>query len=600
MDKRKQQAASLTWPKIMSGSGATDDEDEDEENTLFFEFQEDSLKAASGSRSGSTSPSGQMSLCFYGVLALVLVLPVILFLLFATYDYISEPRYDDNLYVQTKYGPVVGFYSDDNKTRVFLGIPFATPPLGSLRWTPPTPPANWEEPLHATKYSLACTQFLNHPFLDQHYPVGEDCLYLNVFTPKVVPGPQDPQLPVMVWIFGGSFIMGSANLYDGSDLAAQGVIVVTINYRLGPFGFLALPELKAENPDQPTGFYGMLDQRAALQWVQSNIAAFGGDPSQVTVFGESAGGASAAYHLVANRSAGLFQRVLIQSGLFNVKTVDQGYTVGSQLVAALKCEATNITNCLRAKTTDELLHALPPETAFWPILDPAEFTQQPNISIHEGKFSNNISAMLIGTDRQETSPWLCALIPNMTAAQYAPALLLYGIKPPAVEEIIQLYPIANYSAPVQALIAATSDASFHCPTFEVANATSRKVAQTWTYSFDMISGFSLTLGRCFKAGHSLEVFFTFPSLLKFSKFPYTMSDAELKLSHFMLQAWTNFAKTGNPNPAGSSQWPPFLEQKSSSPANYFQLNATLSAATKYGYPNCPTFWHAYGPALPSF
>jgi para-nitrobenzyl esterase len=214
--------------------------------------------------------------------------------------------------VPTESGPVVG--ASAGGVASFKGIPYAAPPVGELRWRPPAPVAAWSEPRPATAYGSDCMQ---NPYPGDSAPLrtipAEDCLYLNVWTPQVR---GDAGLPVMVWIHGGGYVNGGASpaVYDGSQLARQGVVLVGINHRLGRFGFFAHPALTRESPDGPLGNYGFLDQIAALRWVQRNIAAFGGDPGNVTLFGESAGGGSVHALMVSPLARGLFHRAIVQSG----------------------------------------------------------------------------------------------------------------------------------------------------------------------------------------------------------------------------------------------------------------------------------------------
>lgn len=206
---------------------------------------------------------------------------------------------------QTDRRPVRGVVGED--FRVFHGIPYAAPPVGELRWRPPQPAPRWREPLDATAPRNECAQtpHFNWPGSDH-----EDCLFLNVTTPRHT----HDRLPVMVWIHGGGFTNGTGSDHDARKLAVEGdVVVVTINYRLGPLGFLALPSLSEENPGIQSGNYGIEDQQAALRWVRHNATAFGGDPGNVTIFGGSSGSGSVCAHLVSPTAAGLFHRAIMQS-----------------------------------------------------------------------------------------------------------------------------------------------------------------------------------------------------------------------------------------------------------------------------------------------
>src|SRR5215831_2140967 len=196
----------------------------------------------------------------------------------------------------------------------FLGLPYAAPPTGNLRWRPPQPAAAWTGTKNATAFGPSCPQPTDHnPFLPLG-PISEDCLYLNVYTPSLQNHGGDGR-PVLVWIHGGGLVQDGARNYDGTKLAADGTVVVTINYRLGALGFLAHPAL-ASRPGGPAGNYGLMDQQAALRWVQDNISRFGGDPHKVAIAGQSAGGLSVLAQLVSPGAGGLFQRAIVQSGTF--------------------------------------------------------------------------------------------------------------------------------------------------------------------------------------------------------------------------------------------------------------------------------------------
>ena len=209
--------------------------------------------------------------------------------------------------IQLDSGPISGKVEDG--VRIFSGIPYAAPPVGELRWKPPQPIASWKQVRNSTVFGPSCPQ----PTQQDAGKFSEDCLYLNVWTTAKSPA---ERLPVMVWIHGGAFNIGSGSQpeYDGRNLAGKGVVVVTINYRLGPLGFLVHPLLSKESAQDTSGNYGLLDQIAALKWVQRNIAAFGGDPDRVTIFGESAGSKSVTLLMISPLSAGLFQRAIAESG----------------------------------------------------------------------------------------------------------------------------------------------------------------------------------------------------------------------------------------------------------------------------------------------
>uniref|UniRef100_UPI002869EA46 carboxylesterase/lipase family protein n=1 Tax=Deinococcus sp. TaxID=47478 RepID=UPI002869EA46 len=266
--------------------------------------------------------------------------------------------------VQTDLGPVVG---RQGTARSYLGIPYAAPPVGALRWKAPQPAAPWTAPRDATAFGGECVQAVLALFALPGETPGtvkgqEDCLYLNVYTPSSAT-PQS-KLPVMVWIHGGAFTVGSGNTYDGQVLASkQGVVVVSINYRLGALGWLALPALAAESGDGQSGNYGLLDQQAALKWVQRNIGGFGGDPTKVTIAGESAGAMSGCAHLASPQSKDLFRGVILQSGLCaspgNSVMLADAQQRNLKYAANVGCPQADVA-CLRAADPKELLAASVP------------------------------------------------------------------------------------------------------------------------------------------------------------------------------------------------------------------------------------------------
>ena len=283
----------------------------------------------------------------------------------------SAPR--SNVVVQTTHGPVEGTAAQGAKCSSFYGVPYAAPPLGPLRFAPPSKVTAWTTPRPAFQPAKSCLQTFGDSFVNLPLPVeelfekfhiamepmAEDCLYLNVFTP---PRKDNSSLPVMVWFHGGSYMGGSGDLqsgvafYDGHHLCADGdVVVVTVNYRLGIFGFLALDELR--NESGTAGNMGIQDQRLALQWVQANAAAFGGDASRVTIFGESAGAASVVTHLTAERSQNLFSAGIMESGGLWLRSFRKAQGETMELAAATGCAgAASVLACMRALDGLALLH----------------------------------------------------------------------------------------------------------------------------------------------------------------------------------------------------------------------------------------------------
>src|SRR5215813_3122463 len=276
----------------------------------------------------------------------------------------------------------------------FLGIPYAAPPVGDLRWRPPQPHAPWRGVRDATAFANHCPQV---PSPYGQGSITEDCLYLNVFRPGHDEGEDegdegdneghDRRLPVMVWIHGGALLVGESDDYDPVRLVRHGVVLVSMNYRLGVLGFLAHPALTAESPDHASGDYGIMDQQAALRWVRRNIRSFGGDPSRVTIFGESAGGLSVHTHLASPLSAGLFHRAIVESGAYALSQppLATAEAQGTAVAAAAGC-SDQTASCLRSAPVDRLLAALRVSTVI-PDVDGKVLPQTIQAAFTSGNFN---------------------------------------------------------------------------------------------------------------------------------------------------------------------------------------------------------------------
>jgi len=254
--------------------------------------------------------------------------------------------------VATDLGQVRGV--SNGATQQFLGIPYAAPPVGDLRWRPPQEPERWNGVRDATSFGPHCPQVAT--------PYGtpsmtEDCLFLNVFTPPKTNQGRPHLLPVMFWIHGGGLVVGESDGYDPSNLVAQGVVVVTINYRIGELGFLAHSALTAESPKGASGNYGLLDQQAALRWVRRNIRAFGGDPDNVTIFGQSAGGLSVQSQLASPLAAGLFHKAIVESGAYSLQqpSLAAAEAIGAVFAASAGCAVPSTAACLRSLPVQVIL-----------------------------------------------------------------------------------------------------------------------------------------------------------------------------------------------------------------------------------------------------
>ena len=314
-------------------------------------------------------------------------------------------------------GTIEGVVDSASGVMVFRGVPFAAPPVGALRWRPPQPPRKWTGVRPAIELGHNCIQ---HRPWDDINPftagVSEDCLYLNVWTSSL--DTRAARRPVMVWIHGGGFFagFGGEERHNGGPLAKKGAVVVTINYRLGAFGFLAHPALAAESPHHAAGNYGLLDQIAALQWVQRNIARFGGDPSRVTIFGESAGGMSVGSLIASPLAKGLFHRAILESGTgvgVGLAPRDSAKAVGLQFAATtgVQGDGADAARRLRALSADTVLAASlrlgrQGEVRFWPVVDGWVLPRAVDSALLRG--AANLVPVIAGTTRDEGDEWMGA------------------------------------------------------------------------------------------------------------------------------------------------------------------------------------------------
>jgi para-nitrobenzyl esterase len=397
---------------------------------------------------------------------------------------------------------------DSAGVMVFRGIPYAAPPVGALRWRPPAPASRWTGVRPANQLGHNCIQHQPYGDIDPFAAgVSEDCLYLNVWTNSL--DARAPRRPVMVWIHGGGFFagFGGEERHNGARLAQKGAVVVTINYRLGAFGFLAHPALAAESPHHATGNYGLLDQIAALQWVKRNIARFGGDPSRVTIFGESAGGMSVGSLIASPLAKGLFQRAILESGTgvsIGVFPRDTARKIGMRLADSLHVRGSDADAArqLRALSPDTVLAASlrlgeKDQPMFFPVVDGWVLPRSVDSALLRG--AANIVPVIAGTTRDEGDEWMGA------------------------------------------------------PTRSFARLISARGAPTYVYMFSRVGEDSANRAR--GAYHSAEITFVFgrphPLQASAGSAPYDSMVAEA-----MSDYWVAFAASGNPNgrPA-AGKWP---------------------------------------------
>lgn len=451
----------------------------------------------------------------------------------------------------TDRGPVRGL--DTATTRQFRGIPYAAAPVGDLRWRPPEPHARWHGPLDATQFRPHCAQ-LATPFGGAS--TSEDCLFLNIYAPRET-HPRS-RLPVMVWIHGGGFIVGQGEVFDPTRMVETGhVIVVTINYRLGELGFLAHPALTAESPDHASGNYNLMDQQAALAWVQRNIAAFGGDPDRVTIFGESAGGLSVHAQLISPLTTHMFAGAISESGGYALAlpTLAQAEAAGTAFAASVGC-ADQTAACLRAVPVETILDKQTKELTTLPNIEGKVLTQSIGAAFASGDFQR--VPIIEGSNHDEWRLFVALLFDlsgaPLTPAAYPAAIAsTLGVPVAAAPIFIAQYPLASYPSPDVALAALGTDAIFACNTLQIDHLTSAYVP---TYAYELADEnspmpFLPPVSFPYGSTHSSELQYLFDPVN-----PAFDAD-QLKLSEAMIRAWTTFARTGKPGPHCSNAWPPF-------------------------------------------
>jgi para-nitrobenzyl esterase len=457
---------------------------------------------------------------------------------------------EDGVRIDT--GLVSGAAGTNPEIRVFKGIPYAAPPVGNLRWKAPQSPAAWTGTRQATEFSAPCMQ-VPYPETSIYYSplakTSEDCLYLNVWIGAKA---AKERRPVMVWIHGGGYTRGSGSTptYNGEALAKKGVIVVTINYRMGVFGFMAHPELTKESDVHSSGNYGLLDMVKALEWVQKNIAAFGGDPKRVTMFGESAGSSAVNYVMASPLAKGLFQRVIGESGanFGRAGSLAQGEQNGSSFGTRIGAPTLA---ALRAKSADDLLKA---EGAFRPLVDGWFLPQDVSAIFAGGKQSDVPVIAGYNADEGRTlAPWPA----NATAQTFLDQIhKRYGN---FSEEFLKLYPAGSDDAAREAHYNSFRDQGmgWQMRTWAREQTKSGK-APAYLYYFTRIP--PSPQSDKVRAYHAAEIQYAFDNL----RAGRPWEEADKKLADTMSSYWANFATTGNPNGKGLPKWPAYQTKDDSS------------------------------------
>jgi para-nitrobenzyl esterase len=464
----------------------------------------------------------------------------------------AAPVADAGLVVGVADGKVQGKRA--GSTDEYLGIPYAAPPVGSLRWEPPQLPARWTGIRPAFAFAPHCPQSAG---VFGRASTTENCLYLNVFRPA---SSDAGNLPVMVWIHGGGFVGGESDDYNPNALVANGVIVVTLNYRLGALGFLADPAL-ASRPGGPTGDYGLMDQQAALRWVHRNIRAFGGNPANVTIFGESAGGQSVLVQLASPAARGLFAKAIVESGgyadyplpLASAEEQGQAFAVKA---GCARPTSRQTAQCLRKLPVSTVL-ADQDQSGASADIDGQVLTQPLKTALASGNFSH--VPVIEGSNHDEWRLFVALAEGEghfVTAANYQATIRSTLFVSRRLASLIATeYPLSAYQSAPLAMSAVGTDAIFSCPTLLLDQDMS-KYTRVYAYEFNDENAPSSypNPGFPYAATHASELQYLF-ALPAGSHG--TLSAQQSQLAAAMQREWTSFAKTGVPTAPGAAAWPQF-------------------------------------------
>jgi para-nitrobenzyl esterase len=486
--------------------------------------------------------------------------------------------------VTTNYGQVQG--STANGVSTFNGIPFAAPPVGSLRWVAPQLPAPWTGVRQATAFGSQCPQPLSQ---FGHQGSDEDCLYLNVQVPAAATPAS--KLPVMVWIHGGAFITGEGWDYDATSLVQNGnVVVVTINYRLGLLGFMAHPVLAAENQQGQTGNYGLLDQQAAIAWVKQNAVAFGGNPASVTIFGESAGGQSVIDNL-ASATAPSIHTAIIESGAYApaLPTVAAAEQIGQTRMGEIGCPSPTTSACLRGLTVAQILsvvNALTDTGVISPVVDGLVLPQQPLHAFNSGQFQH--VPVIDGSNHDEYRLFVI-LAEILGGLPYTPATLastvLGEFGTSFGDQVLAHYPVSQYPNADYDFAALITDSGFSCGAHLV-NSLLAQYVPVYAYELndpnapDLFLPFDPNVPNAGDA-HASELPYLWPLLQSslFGKGVAQFTPAQQNLALGMRQSWTSFARYSRPlNPHGGA----WLRYSTAS-GDLYSLTSATGANTGTGF-----------------
>ena len=463
--------------------------------------------------------------------------------------------------IKTDKGDVEGVFTGDKQVIAFKGIPYAAPPVGDLRWQPPQPVAKWKHTLSAKEFGNHCMQSVTYADMAFHDPgPSEDCLTLNVWAPAKA---KRGSLPVMVWIYGGGFAAGSTSegRQDGQFLAHRDVVIVSMNYRLGIFGFFVHPELTAESPNHASGNYGLLDQTAALTWVRDNIAQFGGDPSNVTIFGESAGSFAVSAQMASPLARGLFSKAIGESGaaFSSGSLLFESREAREQRDLAFAKNAYNTTSLaeLRKLSADQILEGATAKATgnpvrFSPDVD-GYFLPDSVPNIYAAGHQAHVP-LLAGWNKDEVrSQITAAKTPTSVESFTATAHTRFGDR---AEDFLAVYPA---STDADAIVSAGDFASDRFIAYSTWRWIDAQVAtggsNVYRYRLDLGSPGDKYHPASFGAFHSDDIEYVFGTLNSRNIAAWRPEDR--KLSDQMGVYWTNFARTGDPNSTGLPTWPTY-------------------------------------------
>jgi len=448
-------------------------------------------------------------------------------------------------------GSIAGIVGSSPEMRIFKGIPFAAPPLADLRWRAPQPAPHWDGVRKTDKFGPVCMQNSAGPNAQL---ASEDCLYLNVWTAAKSIA---EKRPVMVWIYGGGFSGGSASLpdYDGEALAKKGAVVVTFNYRLGALGFFSHPELTKESDRRGAANFGLMDSVAVLQWVQKNIAAFGGDPKRVTIFGESAGAAMVADLMATPQAKGLFQRAIGESSSWTTGSIGRMMTLAQAEQAGVKLAEALGANSLaemRAKPADAVLKA---GRGSGPVIDGFMLPEDVGTVFAQGK--QHDVPLLVGSNKDEGTFFLQATTADAFTQQSRRRFADLS------DSFLKLYPASsNDEANASALTAFRDEVGFvmrNWARLETKTGKSKAYVYYFVHEPPVVPGFKAG-GRGRGATHTAEIPYVFENQ---GNRPWT--DVDRQLSDTMSSYWVNFASNGDPNGKGLPKWPAFDARKNPNP-----------------------------------